>query len=184
MENRRFLVVISCITFVFCGLITAYSFATEPPFGANATAAVFSADSGPSPSAGSDSSFDALFVSEPSGGAAGSAAANHASSVSAAAPSAVSSARQSAAGAVSSHLTTSRKTASKAASSAVDFPVDINTANAAALDALPGIGPVLAQRIVDYRTQNGAFKTTEELKNVKGIGDKIFAKLSADVTVG
>jgi competence protein ComEA len=55
--------------------------------------------------------------------------------------------------------------------------VNINTATLAELDALPGIGPTLAQRIVDYRAQNGPFKTSEDIKNVKGIGDVLFEGL-------
>ena len=48
--------------------------------------------------------------------------------------------------------------------------VSINTASASELDALPGIGPVLAQRIVDWRTENGPFRSAEDLLNVEGIG--------------
>lgn len=48
--------------------------------------------------------------------------------------------------------------------------VDINTATAEELETLPGIGPTLAQRIVDYRTQNGPFETIEDIMNVSGIG--------------
>ena len=50
------------------------------------------------------------------------------------------------------------------------FPIDINTADADRLDALPGIGPVLAQRIVDWRTENGPFQTAEDLLQVEAIG--------------
>ncbi len=48
--------------------------------------------------------------------------------------------------------------------------VNINTAGVSELDSLPGIGPVLAQRIVDWRTENGPFQTAEDLLNVEGIG--------------
>ncbi|QEY23915.1 ComEA family DNA-binding protein [Neisseria animalis] len=61
--------------------------------------------------------------------------------------------------------------------------VNINTAAQSELEALPGIGPAKAKAIVAYRQQNGGFKTTEELKNVKGIGEGIYGKLKAEVTV-
>lgn len=61
--------------------------------------------------------------------------------------------------------------------------ININTATAAELDALPGIGLALAQRIVDYRTQNGDFKTIEEIKKVRGIGDALFDQIKDWITV-
>ena len=60
--------------------------------------------------------------------------------------------------------------------------VNINTASPSELEALPGIGPAKAKAIVDYRQQHGAFKSVEELKNVKGIGEGIFSKLKAEAT--
>ena len=50
------------------------------------------------------------------------------------------------------------------------FLININTASVNLLDSLPGIGPTIAQRIVDYRQANGSFETKEELMNVSGIG--------------
>ena len=61
--------------------------------------------------------------------------------------------------------------------------VNINTASSAELEALPGIGPAKAKSIVEYRQKNGAFKSVEELKNVKGIGDAVLNKLKAEATV-
>ena len=61
--------------------------------------------------------------------------------------------------------------------------VNINTASPSELEALPGIGPAKAKAIVDYRQQHGAFKSVEELKNVKGIGEGIFFKLKTEATV-
>jgi len=55
--------------------------------------------------------------------------------------------------------------------------VNINTAGVDELDSLPGIGPVLAQRIVDYRTAHGAFRGTEELTQVEGIGQAILENI-------
>ncbi|GAB3983324.1 hypothetical protein GCM10029978_089680 [Actinoallomurus acanthiterrae] len=62
-------------------------------------------------------------------------------------------------------------------------PVDLNTASAAQLDQLPGVGPVLAQRIVDYRTQHGPFRSVEELRQVSGIGAAKFGDLKGLVIV-
>ncbi len=61
--------------------------------------------------------------------------------------------------------------------------VNLNTATVEELDKLPGIGPALAQRIVDYRNQKGSFKKIEEVKNVKGIGDSLFNDIQDLVTV-
>ena len=55
--------------------------------------------------------------------------------------------------------------------------ININTADEAQLTRLPGIGPSIAERIVRHRQEVGRFKTTEELKQVKGIGDKLFLKI-------
>ncbi len=62
-------------------------------------------------------------------------------------------------------------------------PVNLNTATASELDGLPGIGPTLAARIIQYRTQNGPFNASEELLNVSGIGAKKFDGLKDLVTV-
>ena len=64
-----------------------------------------------------------------------------------------------------------------AVSGAPGTPVDLGTADAAALDALPGIGPVLAERIVTWRTDNGPFTSVDELGEVSGIGPALLAKL-------
>lgn len=55
--------------------------------------------------------------------------------------------------------------------------ININTASAAELERIPGIGPVLSQRIVEYRLQNGDFTSLRELVNVKGIGENSLAKM-------
>jgi competence protein ComEA len=62
--------------------------------------------------------------------------------------------------------------------------VNINTATQADLESLPRIGPKVAQRIIDYRSQNGNFKKVEDLMKVKGIGEKIFAQIKDMITVG
>jgi comEA protein len=72
---------------------------------------------------------------------------------------------------------------STAAQPAAAALVNLNTATAADLAKLPGIGPAVAARIVEYRQKNGGFKKAEELMNVKGIGEKTFLKLKPLVTV-
>ena len=64
-----------------------------------------------------------------------------------------------------------------------DALVNINTATLDQLDSLPGIGPALAQRIIDYREKHGAFRSIQDLLNVSGIGDKKFADIKSRVTV-
>lgn len=63
-------------------------------------------------------------------------------------------------------------------------PLDLNTATAGQLEALPGIGHVLALRIIDFRTKNGGFKSVEQLRRVSGIGPKRYAVLKELVFVG
>ena len=62
-----------------------------------------------------------------------------------------------------------------------DGRVNINTADEKQLDALPGIGPAMAQRILEYRRENGSFQSAEDLKKVRGIGDAKFEKLKDKV---
>ena len=61
--------------------------------------------------------------------------------------------------------------------------VNINTATSSELEGLPGVGPKLAQRIIDYREKNGGFKKLEDLMNVQGIGEKNFLKLKSKLSV-
>ncbi len=64
-----------------------------------------------------------------------------------------------------------------------DARIDINTADAATLESLPGIGPALAGRIIRYREEQGPFSTIEELMNVQGIGERTYDRLRGLVTV-
>jgi competence protein ComEA len=66
---------------------------------------------------------------------------------------------------------------------AEDAPVNINTASAAELAALAGIGPSKADAIVEHREKNGQFKTVDDLKLVRGIGEKMLEQLRPQVTV-
>jgi competence protein ComEA len=70
-----------------------------------------------------------------------------------------------------------------ASPSAGNGKVNLNTANQAELEDLPGIGEILAQRIIDYRTQRGPFRTIEDIKEVSGIGDKRFEAIRELITV-
>jgi competence protein ComEA len=70
-----------------------------------------------------------------------------------------------------------------AAGSATAGPVNLNLATEAQLDALPGVGPVLASRIIDWRTQHGPFTSPQQLGDVGGVGDKKLADLLPLVTV-
>jgi competence protein ComEA len=64
-----------------------------------------------------------------------------------------------------------------------DGRVDINLADAALLETLPGIGPAIAGRIIEYREMNGAFETIEEIQDVQGVGPAIFAEIEDLITV-
>jgi len=77
-------------------------------------------------------------------------------------------------------------TSSSSSSSSSTNPagrININMANAAQLDQLPGIGPVIAGRIVEYRNQNGPFRQLTDLKQVSGIGDAIYDKIKDLITL-
>lgn len=73
-------------------------------------------------------------------------------------------------------------TTAKAA--ATPAAVNLNAATPEQLEALPGIGPRAAQRIVEFRTKNGGFKKVEDLMKIQGIGERSFLRLRPLVTVG
>jgi len=71
----------------------------------------------------------------------------------------------------------------KPAGAGADKLVNINTADAAQLARLPQVGPKMAQRILDFRKSSGGFKRVQDLLKVKGIGEKVFAKLQPLITI-
>ncbi|MER5784984.1 ComEA family DNA-binding protein [Streptomyces mobaraensis] len=71
----------------------------------------------------------------------------------------------------------SRPPAGTAAATGANGPLSLNAATVEQLDALPGVGPVLAQHIVDYRTEHGGFRSVTDLRQVNGIGARRFTDL-------
>ncbi len=82
-----------------------------------------------------------------------------------------------------SQLAQAQKAAPPAAQAARVEPVNLNTASAAQLETLPGIGPKTAGLIIEYRQKNGGFKKVEDVMNVRGVGEKSFLKLKSLITV-
>lgn len=78
---------------------------------------------------------------------------------------------------------TAPTTPAEAGPEAVSSTVNINTAGAAELEKLPGVGPSLASRIIDYRKRNGSFSSVEELDNIEGIGPRKLESLKGQVTL-
>ena len=76
------------------------------------------------------------------------------------------------------------ETQTEPSAQAASLPVNINTADAAELAALPGIGKVLAQRILDYRRVHGSFSAVEQLTNVEGIGEGKLEAILELITIG
>ena len=62
--------------------------------------------------------------------------------------------------------------------------IDINTASQAELESLPGIGPTTAQKIIEYRDENGPFVSIEDIINVSGIGPGTYERIKDLITVG
>ena len=81
------------------------------------------------------------------------------------------------------HATAAAQSAGRNGKAPFTGTLNINTASAMDLQALPGIGAKTAALIVEYRQKNGPFKKVEELMNVRGIGEKNFLKLKPQITV-
>ena len=85
----------------------------------------------------------------------------------------------------STEATTTSAEADDAGNSAdISFPININTATAKQLEALPGIGPTYAQRIIDYRNAHGSYTSPSQLLNISGIGEKRLAAIWDYITIG
>ncbi len=76
-----------------------------------------------------------------------------------------------------------QKTYSDSSDDLIELKININTAVKNELEKLPGIGPVIASRIIEYREKNNGFKNVAELKNIRGIGEKKFKQLSLNIYV-
>ena len=85
--------------------------------------------------------------------------------------------------ATSNTTTSSSAASSSSTKAAASFPVNINTASATELDAIPYIGEVKAKAIVDYRNAHGPFQSVQELVNVKGIGPATLNKIKDKITI-
>lgn len=161
----------SCLTALFCILTILYNFASAPPFGGAQVAvlAAASSDAGASAGAGASAEPSSLSAGSSASGGAGDDADDEGTAAVSGASSAASP-RASSSG------------AAKSGSSSVSFPVNVNTAGREELTALPGIGETIADRIVAYRQANGAFRSLEDLDNVKGIGSTTLEKLKGKVS--
>ena len=80
-------------------------------------------------------------------------------------------------------LSAQTKTPAPKPAATATAPVNLNTATAEQLATIPGVGPRMAERIIDYRQKNGGFKKIEDLMNVSGVGEKSFLKMKPLITV-
>jgi competence protein ComEA len=90
---------------------------------------------------------------------------------------------RSAGGGAGAGVTNATESPGTSSGGAEDGPININTADSRELQKLSGVGPSTAQKILDYREQNGRFERIEDIKKVSGIGDKTFEKLKDKLAV-
>lgn len=189
MNNKKFIVMLSCLTAAFCILIVVYNFASMPPYGADAASAVALYNSS------SQQSEDIQGNSETDNQTSETDNAEVSSSTSSASTASTSkSTKKSTAAKTSStanstvnntgSTATSAQNKATAAKTAPQSPVNINTASLEQIETIPYIGAVKAQAIIDYRSQNGSFTSVDGLDSVKGIGAKTIDKIRSYVTVG
>lgn len=81
------------------------------------------------------------------------------------------------------HIDTTNLRQAQASIETKKLTININTASQGTLELLPGVGPVLAKSIIDYRQKNGPFKTKEELSRIKGIGKKKLQAIIGKITL-
>jgi competence protein ComEA len=206
MDTKKFIIMLACLTAAFCALIAVFNFASMPPYTAQAASAVplytvtQPADLSAASQSGADSSDSETAADSQSAEDSVSSAPDSSSTISAAAAQQEATLVKTASSkAAKSSSSSSKKTSTAAASRAstsgtaassasvskttAQNPVNINTATLEQLEEIPEIGATKAQAILDYRSQNGAFKSVDELDNVKGIGQKTLDKIKSYITV-
>jgi comEA protein len=167
MDTKRFIILMSSLTAFFSVLIVVFNFISQPPFG-NINVAATGAYT-------SSVNINSLFISD-------SSALSSASSIIQTQSS--SQILISSQGTSNQAASSQQKVSSKVQKVTPNNPVNINTATIEQLDTVPDIGPVLAQRIIDYRTQNGNFTSIDQLDNVKDIGIKTIENMRPYITIG
>jgi competence protein ComEA len=183
MDTKKFTLLISVMTAVVCVLTVVYNFASMPAYGdTEASAVALYAQETVSPASESGSG-TALSGSSAVAASSSEEPSSSAYVVSSKAPAVLTKT-------VSSSAASKAKTSSKSASASSTAkttaanPVNLNTATLAQLETVPYIGESRAQAIIDYRDSHGAFKSINDLDNVKGFGSKMIAKISKYLTLG
>lgn len=158
LDTKKFTLIVSLLTAAVCLMTIVYNFASMPAYGdGNAVAQPLYIANSQSSSDFSPSSITSSALSVPESDNSGNAAASS----------------------KGTSCTESKSTVTKSPSGLVN----INSASLSELNSLPNIGPTRAQAIIDYRNAHGAFKSVDELINVKGIGEATLNKIRQYVTI-
>jgi comEA protein len=174
MDTKRFVILISCLTALFSVFMVVYNFISQPPFG-NANVAATHMNT-------SSVNINSLFVSDSS--VLSSVLSSASSGIKLQSSSQILISSQGTSKSLSSsQMNVNSETQTTASNKTNDYPVNINTATKEQLDTLPDIGEVIAQRIIDYRTQNGNFTSIDQLDNIKGIGAKTIEKIKPYIII-